>query len=281
MKKSKYSSFNHKVKFISRVISWTLFVLLLIVASLLLYYFVSTRVIGKNNSNYKPAFGLYTIVSPSMEPNLKIYDVIVNVKVNNPNKIKVGDVITFISTSTISKGMTITHRVISIKEDENGKSFQTQGDNNLSPDASLVPYENVLGKVLIKIPQLGRIQSFLTTKGGWLIVVVIPAFLIILSDIMKLFKLKEVEKDVDALTSIEEAFQEDEKTKQRLIEQRLASRYKPKRNSNEVDPFYKHSVVISVGNKNKNDLPKLKPENDEQLPKKRQRTRKKKKTNDN
>lgn len=280
MKKSKYSSFNHKVKFISRVISWTLFVLLLIVASLLLYYFVSTRVIGKNDSNYKPAFGLYTIVSPSMEPNLKIYDVIVNVKVNNPNKIKVGDVITFISTSTISKGMTITHRVISIKEDENGKSFQTQGDNNLSPDASLVPYENVLGKVLIKIPQLGRIQSFLTTKGGWLIVVVIPAFLIILSDIMKLFKLKEVEKDVDALTSIEEAFQEDEKTKQRLIEQRLASRYKPKRNSNEVDPFYKHSVVISVGNKN-NDLPKLKLENDEQFFKKRQRTRKKKKTNDN
>ena len=77
----KYSSVKHKLKLFSTILSWTVFVLLILVATVLVYYFVTTRVLSKKNSNYRPAFGLYTIISPSMEKTLNIYDVIVNVKI--------------------------------------------------------------------------------------------------------------------------------------------------------------------------------------------------------
>ena len=60
-------------------------------------------------------------------------DVILNTKVKDAKDIKVGDVITFISTSSISKGMTITHRVIEVTKNENGVAYRTKGDNNISP----------------------------------------------------------------------------------------------------------------------------------------------------
>ena len=190
----KYSSIKHRFKLLTTILSWTIFVLLILIATILVYYFVTTRIYAKKNVNYRPAFGLYTIISPSMEKTLNIYDVIVNVKVKNPNDIKVGDIITFISTSASSKGMTITHRVIEITDGENGKLYKTKGDNNTSPDPKPATFENVIGKVIFKIPQLGRLQSILTTKMGWLILVVIPAFIIILFDILKLIGKKTKRK---------------------------------------------------------------------------------------
>ncbi len=275
-KQEKYHSIKTKFKFVAAALSWTTFVLLLIVGGFLLYYFIATRVYAQKGDDFKPAFGLYTIVSPSMEPNLKIYDVIVNVNIKKPEDIKVGDVITFISTASISKGMTITHRVISITDGENGKLYQTKGDNNLSPDSAPVPYENILGKVILKLPQLGRLQGFLATKGGWLIVVVIPAMIIILSDVMKLFRLKDAQKNVDDLTKKENELEKKEIEKKKEIQTKLTEKYKPRRSVYENDPLKRDSVIISVGNTktktkpktNSAELPKLK-DNSKPVKKKR------------
>ncbi len=261
-KQEKYSSIKHKVHFVTTVISWTIFILLILVAIVLLYYFIATKVYANKNPDYKASFGLYTIISPSMEPNLNIYDVIVNVKVKKPEDIKVGDVITFISTSTISKGFTITHRVYSITNDENGYQFQTKGDNNEVPDSATVRFENIIGKVIFKIPQLGRLQSILTTRWGWLILVVIPAFLIILFDILKLIRLQSAQKDIADIVLKEEQKKEENAKKKKEIEEKLNSKYGIKRSENEEDPLKKTSVIIEVGKNKKNkkieDIPKLK-----------------------
>ena len=228
-KEEKYSSIKHKLKLFTNILSWTLFVLLILVAIILVYYFIDTKSHGKNDPNYRPAFGLYTIISPSMEPNLNIYDVIVNVKVKKPEDIKIGDIITFISNSAISKGMTITHRVVSITDTENGKLYQTKGDNNEKPDTKPATYDQILGKVIFKIPQLGRLQSILSTKGGWLIIVVIPAFIIILFDVLKLLRLYGAEKNIQSVILSDEKKKEQERINKKEIENRLTTRYENKK----------------------------------------------------
>lgn len=182
------------IKNIAMILSWTLFVILLAIIGFLVYYLVSANIYASKGEKYKPEFSLYTIVSPSMEPNINVYDVILNTKIDDPHDIKVGDVITFISTSTISDGMTVTHRVTKVIEGKDGLEFKTKGDNNLSEDTDTAKEKNVLGKVFIKIPQLGRLQFFISSKGGWLLIVICPALFIIVNDIFKIFKLNKAKK---------------------------------------------------------------------------------------
>lgn len=244
-KTKKYGSFSHAVKFIMGVLSWTIFVILILVAAFLLYYFISTKIYAEKGEKYRPAIGLYTILTGSMEPNINRYDVIVDKTVKNPEDIKVGDVITFVSTSSLTKGMVITHRVVNVKNDANGYSYQTKGDANLSPDTAYVPFANVQGKVLFKIPQLGRLQSFLATKGGWLIVVVIPALIIIISDLLKVFRLMGAKNKVDDLQSKEEKHQNMLQSEKKKIELNLQRKYSIVRKSTDPDPIphKKYNIV--------------------------------------
>ncbi|MDE6284453.1 MAG: signal peptidase I [Bacilli bacterium] len=182
----KNSSFKDTLKYISTIISWTVFTLLMICAALLFYYFVSMNIYALKGDKFEPKFSLYTIMSGSMIPNIDVYDVIVNLRVDDPEKIKIGDVITFESISTESYGTTVTHRVVGIvKDDEGNYSYQTKGDNNLIADSSAVPYSNVIGRVSIRIPQLGRIQLFVASSLGWLCLVLIPCLYILLKGLLK------------------------------------------------------------------------------------------------
>lgn len=180
---------------VSKVLSWAIFVILLLAAAFLLYYYVATKIYAAKGPGYEPKLSIYTIISGSMEPKIHVYDTIVNQKVNSPDDIKVNDIITFVSTSLLSPGTTITHRVIGIVKDEDGKvCYQTKGDANKIADPSCAKFQNVIGKVVFKIPQLGRIQFFLASKAGWLLCILIPALVIICKDILKIFKLSNIKK---------------------------------------------------------------------------------------
>lgn len=188
---NKKSSPKEIFTFISTIISWTIFVLLMICVVLLLYYFIFTKLYATKGDKYEPVFSLYTIISPSMYPNIEVYDVVINMRVDSPEQIKIGDVITFISESTESMGATVTHRVVSILKDEQGNySYQTKGDNNLIEDSSSVPYSNVIGKVSLRVPQLGKVQAFVASSYGWLFLILMPALYIIFKDLIKLLRLK-------------------------------------------------------------------------------------------
>lgn len=184
------SRYNFKgiFKYISTVVSWTVFMLLIIIAILLIYYYVSMRLYATRGDKYEPKFSIYTIVSPSMEPTISKFDVIINTKVNSIDDVKTNDVITFISTSNISYGLTVTHRVVGVKTlDDGNKCLITRGDNNTSEDDSCVKKENLIGIVRAVIPNFGKVQFFLSSKMGWLLVVIIPALYIIVKDLLKLF----------------------------------------------------------------------------------------------
>ena len=188
---------NWVIKYISKVFSWFLLTILILVAGFLVYYVVAANIYARKGEEFKPKFSLYTIVSPSMVPNINVYDVIFDVRVDDLTKLKKGDVITFISSGYLNEGMTVTHRIVDVINDEDGLKFRTKGDNNLVPDSALVEPGNVIGKTLFKIPQLGRVQSLLATKGGWLFLVLLPALGVIIYDIIKIIKLTTVKKKVD------------------------------------------------------------------------------------
>ena len=188
---------NSILKLILNIISWTIFALLILIALFLLYYAIATQIYAKKGEKYKPAFSLYTIISGSMEPNINVYDVVVDTKVDNPEDIKVGDIITFTSSSSLTYGVTITHRVIAIDNSNGVYRYRTQGDNNLVPDDTYVEFGNILGKVLFKVPQLGRVQFLLLKAGSWLFIILIPSLGIVIYDLLKVLKLAGTKKKID------------------------------------------------------------------------------------
>ncbi len=198
LKKSYDKTLKSPLKFISTIISWTVFTLLVLCAAFLIYYYVSTKIYSSKGQGYEPAISLYTIISQSMSPNIEVYDVVIVQKVKSPEDIKVGDVISFNSTDfQMGKKISVTHRVIEVMIDAQGKyKYTTKGDNNFIKDAKPVSYESIMGKVSIKLPQLGRIQFFLASSSGWLLVIVLPALYIIIKDIIKILRVSGIAKKI-------------------------------------------------------------------------------------
>ena len=189
-KRERRKKTKHIIHKFMKLLSSAMIVVLVFLGLFFAYYFVSLKLYEKNPNTKIPRFGLYTIISPSMEPNVRVYDVVVDLNVFKEEDIKKNDIITFVSSSNISKGLTVTHRVVDIITNSDGtRSYITKGDNNNKTDQSPVSYKDVLGKVLFKIPQLGRVQFLLANKIGWVIAVLIPALGVIIYDFIKLIKL--------------------------------------------------------------------------------------------
>ena len=123
-----------------------------------------------------PRFGwqVDTVLSGSMEPAIPTGSILVSRPVT-PDSINVGDIVTF---SGSGRDRFITHRVTAIGQ-PNGIVFTTKGDANNAEDPYTVPAENVVGKVLVHIPFLGFILSFVKTPFGMILTLVIPGLLII------------------------------------------------------------------------------------------------------
>ena len=84
--------------------------------------------------------------------------------------------------------MTITHRIVGKQKDSYGNlAFRTKGDNNSRDDNAYVPYNNIYGKVILKMPRLGYVQNFISKPLGLIIGIFIPIFIVIFVDGLKIF----------------------------------------------------------------------------------------------
>lgn len=177
------------LKFILGVISYAIFIWLLLVGVALLAYVLDIKIRAAKGDYSSPTFNAYVVLTGSMLPEIQVYDVVVTKKVD-PSSLEVGDVITFASADTRFLNTIITHRIIKKEYDNKTKSysFQTQGDNNNVADSALVPQNNIYGKVILKIPKLGYLQEFLASDGGWIIVILIPCLTVVSYDVVKLVK---------------------------------------------------------------------------------------------
>ena len=176
-------------KFTVSVLSYALFIFLMLIGGTLLLYIADIKIRASKGDFSAPVFNAYVVLSGSMLPEIKVKDIVVTKKVP-AESLEVEDIITFIAPDSRYGGISITHRIKEKYYDESlgTYSYRTKGDANNVADASLVPNDNVLGKVILKIPKLGYLQDILSSKGGLIIIVLIPCLTILSYDIMKILK---------------------------------------------------------------------------------------------
>lgn len=152
---------NKRLKRVWNVVSWTLILCVVVLAVLL----GGIRLIG-----YKP----YAVISGSMEPTYHVGSLIYVKKVP-PEKIQVGDPITFVLNEDL---VVATHRVIEI--DAANQQFFTKGDANNAPDGAPVHFNNLIGKPMFTIPQLGYFSTWVTEPPGTYIAICAVIILVLL-----------------------------------------------------------------------------------------------------
>lgn len=177
------------MKFIIGVISYAIFILLLLIGITLIVYISDIKIRAAKGDYSTPKYNAYVVLTGSMLPDIQVYDVVITKKVEAEN-LNEGDVITFASSDTRFLNTIITHRIIKKNYDAKTKeyTFQTKGDNNNVADSALVQSDKIYGKVILKIPKLGYLQQFLAEDGGYILVVIVPCLIVISYDVVKLSK---------------------------------------------------------------------------------------------
>lgn len=166
------------LKKIWSIVSTALVVLMVLCA----VFLMGSRVVG---------FRCFNIISPSMEPDYCVGDLIY-VKEVDPKTIKEGDVITFVLNEDLMVG---THRVVRI--DAEKQHFYTKGDANEIEDQNPVHFNNVIGVPKFSIPLLGYVSDFVQNPPGIYITIgagVILILAVFLPDMIGKKKKEEGEK---------------------------------------------------------------------------------------
>ncbi len=102
----------------------------------------------------------YTVLTGSMEPSILVGSLIY-AKYTEPQTLAEGDVIVF---NDSNASIPVTHRVV--ENDTQTGQIITKGDANAQEDFAPISYYDVLGKVLLHIPVLGRFLAPLGTLTG-------------------------------------------------------------------------------------------------------------------
>lgn len=127
----------------------------------------------------------YTVVSGSMEPAIATGDIVVNRQIE-PTAARVGDVVTFADAE--GSGRLITHRVSSVAREAELIRFVTKGDANTGVERWAVPADGRIGRVVYRLPRLGRALAWTRTPIGMIGLVGLPALIVGGLEIRKLVR---------------------------------------------------------------------------------------------
>ena len=121
---------------------------------------------------------LLIVQSGSMEPAIGVGDLVV---IKPQPVYKKGDVIAFLD----DKNRRVTHRILTVSQDQTGSIFTTKGDANQTTDISPVPVQKVEGAVDMVLPYLGYVLAFGKTRRGMILMALIPVVLLITDEVIK------------------------------------------------------------------------------------------------
>jgi len=127
----------------------------------------------------------FVVLSGSMnaepEPIIQPGDVVI-VDGVNPATIEEQDIITF----TTGSEEPVTHRVVNVTEENGQVAFRTKGDANEDADQQLIGPDQVIGEVILVLPLIGHVVNFANTTQGFVLLVLLPIGLLVLSEIWNL-----------------------------------------------------------------------------------------------
>lgn len=101
-------------------------------------------------------YRFFIIMSGSMEPTIGTTDVVITKE--QKNNLENGDIIAFQN----SKAVTV-HRIVDISNQDGELLYQTKGDNNNTVDSKKVKQSEVKGKVVYKVPKIGKAILFINS----------------------------------------------------------------------------------------------------------------------
>lgn len=152
----------------------------LLVITVCLCLFVVVQVLGKGYVSFGK-YSFFRVVTPSMEPNLMVGEIILTKDVPI-EEVQMEDIVSFRSQSADMFGTIITHRVVDIDRAEDGqRRLLTKGDANLSVDGRYVLESNLVGKVVWSSGDsaISSLLSFVSGRYGFFACIVLPSVLIL------------------------------------------------------------------------------------------------------
>lgn len=161
-----------------------------IIITVLLVFTALIIGVQKFTDNSFLGFRIYIVATGSMEPVYNTGDVIF-VKEVDESKLDVNDDVVYEGKSGSVAGMTITHRIIRIEEDSEGKiKYITKGlANNLEDPA--ITYQQIRGKVIHKLLITTFICSLAQNKYTIYFLLVIPVTFFIFFKIIHVSRRKD------------------------------------------------------------------------------------------
>ncbi len=160
------------LKIVLKVIKWIVLALLLFLLACNIYVLIRRAAFGDKMPRVF-GFASAVVVSPSMEPTIKVNDMVI---VHTRKEYREKDVVMYLD----SYGDYTTHRIVG--ETENG--FILQGDNNDSPDSAPVAKDKIVGAVVLTIPKAGKLSNFISSPWGALTIAVVGMAIIFLPDVI-------------------------------------------------------------------------------------------------
>lgn len=130
-------------------------------------------------------FRLYGIASQSMHPTLKKGDLIL---VKWQNGYKSGDIITFSNPKGKKKSDTVTHRIVGNAKEKGHIIYKTKGDANNELDDWKIGEYSIVGITIYSLPLLGYIISVSKTPFGFILLILLPAFILLYTEIQNIKK---------------------------------------------------------------------------------------------
>ena len=171
------SIFNNKIFKIVYGTLKTIFFIILI----LYVVFICVQRLSGNNSVF--GFRLFTVATGSMKGVYNVNDVIA-VKDFDNKKLKVGDDIAFIGNRGGLENKLVTHRIIKIEEESNGRIFTTKGVKNSVEDPSITESQ-ILGKVVGVVPVVTQVNHVVKSQLGFFCLIFCPLVLVIVLEILQ------------------------------------------------------------------------------------------------
>ena len=150
-------------------------------------------------------FKSYVIVSPSMEPDIMVNDLIV-IRKTKEEDLDVRDVITFfVYIPELGRENAVTHYIGDIVEVNGETVYKTQGANkelndfdewkNKDNESIEITYDDIEGRVALVIPKFGHAVNLIKDPIS-LGLFIVNGFIIYL--LIKVFKSKEKEHEIDS-----------------------------------------------------------------------------------
>ena len=143
---------------------------------------ITLIVFSKMSGNVPTLFGyqLYVIASPSMEPDIKVGDVIIS-KEYRGEGLEIGQVITYLGKDGDLSGKMITHEIVRFE----GDNVITKGTANASEDPP-ISREDIRSVMKYKTVVISVIYRVTASTAGFICLVLLPLFAMIASEIVGL-----------------------------------------------------------------------------------------------